>query len=1784
MKRFIHTHRALALLITIALLLSLLPQVISAFAADTVDDYTAAVGYAGGDGTKGNPYLISTSEQLALLAKTAKEAGSTITTGKYYKLTADISLNDTSADGWYNSAKEWTFGTNDSAGASKNSFCGYLDGGGHKISGLCINTKAKAYSGLFIAVSDGGSISNLGIVNSYIRATASGNSYAGPFAGARRAWNFDIVQLTGCYADETVTVEGTYTGGLIGKDGNDSKVTMTDCYSSAVLNGSVKKGGIFGDISSSNQTAVLKRCFNTQVGVDLTGTNPAVPAYEFCYTVGAAQAGLATLTADQMTGADAALYMSALDFTSDSNMWICRTGTFPTLAFTTPADAISKNDLQLDTTAPVFDTGKIEKLVVNKSAVAVKWPKAADNYSQAAHIKYTLYYSQSKITDVNASDVTVAGEYYDAYKGYADGLTTGEGYYFAVTAEDAAGNTALITTGDTAFVPEVITEDKWDGTVASEIAMGDGTKGNPYQINTAAELAYLANLVRTAANDTNTYKEGGYTATYGKYYELMVDIYLNDVSGDWTKNSGLHEWTYGTGTTGTQKSQSFAGNLDGNGHVIHGLYINENASTYSGLFMSVSGGSNEIPVVIKNLGIKDSYIRSTSLPFSNNYAGAIAGCRRSWDPTNLTISGCYVAETVTVDGMYAGGLIGVGDYYSTTNFSDCYSSAVINGTVAKGTFAGYINPEDQAMTFERCYHTQEGIEYVGNNPELPTYKLSYTLNTERTGLAKLTADKMKGTDALLYMGALDFTNTWEYNADSFPTLRIFNKSDNKPDIWDGTTVSATLSLKDPANTVNSADNPYLIQNGADLAYLVSNAGYDNTNGKYYCITNDIYLNDVTVTSWQSGAHEWTYGTAASAGSTNSFAGTLDGGNHIIRGLYINTSASVSSGLFVGIGDNAKISNLGIEDSYIRSTGGSNNYAGAIAGARRSWNPTGTCVITNCYSADSVTVQGNQAGGLIGIAGCGLNMVNCYSNAKLNGGSYGNAGGLVGLSLPTNATVVSFEKCYNNNQSLNSKITLVSLVGDNTKDGKTNARAVTYTNCYTTGAGYGAFMQLTIAQMTGETAKSNMTGLDFTNVWYTETGSTPKLRAFYIPQDTVPQDTVSPKFDTGKIELLDYSETALSIKWPEASDDYTAKQHITYTIYYSTGEITDKNVAEAKIASAHIDVTEGAVTGLEKGKEYYFAVAASDYTGNIDFIYGGPFKTNTAKAGVVWSGRTGMFFNNGTGTKDDPYVILTAEQLAYLAETSKTSGSSATKDKYYKLGADIILNDVSKSDWQENASEWLCGTNNSSNYGFCGNLDGSGHVIKGLYIADGASNNSGLFVSLDSPAQVSNLGFTDAYIRASHYAGTLAGVRSFDPGEVKVSGCFAADTVTVEASYTGGLLGAITGSNENVLTTITDCCSGAQLNGTNEKGGIVGGIFTDNKLVFKNCYATQPGLGLVGQKPEYAEYENCFASGTEFEGLTKTYPANMRGDDATKYMPGLDYKNVWKTVKGKTPVLRVFGNDDYGLNLLKVTISFVTNGGESLDPIEGYTGDKIDLPTPEREGYNFEGWYVYRELDIRYQLDTYPGYSLTLYAKWTDSSVLRQNFESYPYKIAGLEGLGEDYQYYRPGIAGYDSTYVHGGSKAIHRIGTNAGAQDFQLFDEESQKLEVGKKYRMKIWVYVDSTADAKGMISLVSTDSLDVSDTAKGVQPITYVGNLKKGKWQEISVDFTATGQYAAIRTPGSCSLYFDDAVIFTTDKAFSDVLTGEKSAPCLWAAAFVSSATAVAYLCIRRKRKSVNQ
>ncbi len=190
----------------------------------------------------------------------------------------------------------------------------------------------------------------------------------------------------------------------------------------------------------------------------------------------------------------------------------------------------------------------------------------------------------------------------------------------------------------------------WDGSMSTSLS-GSGTKEAPYQINSAADLAYLASSV----NGGESYKD--------KYFILNINI-----------NLGTLSWT----PIGTS-DKPFAGIFDGNGKKISNLYISTSASTtaYLGLFGNVSG-------TVKNLGITSGTVTLSSSS-ATSYVGGLVGYLTG------TVENCYSNVSVTATAsktLYVGGLVGYVDSGATVKNS--YATGNVSATANSSSAIAYV--------------------------------------------------------------------------------------------------------------------------------------------------------------------------------------------------------------------------------------------------------------------------------------------------------------------------------------------------------------------------------------------------------------------------------------------------------------------------------------------------------------------------------------------------------------------------------------------------------------------------------------------------------------------------------------------------------------------------------------------------------------------------------------------------------------------------------------------------------------------------------------------------------------------------------------------------------------------------------------------------------------------------------------------------------------------------------------------------------------------------------------
>ena len=619
----------------------------------------------------------------------------------------------------------------------------------------------------------------------------------------------------------------------------------------------------------------------------------------------------------------------------------------------------------------------------------------------------------------------------------------------------------------------------------------------------------------------------------------------------------------------------------------------------------------------------------------------------------------------------------------------------------------------------------------------------------------------------------------------------------------------------------------------------------------------------------------------------------------------------------------------------------------------------------------------------------------------------------------------------------------------------------------------------------------------------------------------------------------------------ALETYTTDYQVTFgslvntTALYAPVEqfgVTVLNKADmiGSKAKANMKLTWDKVWYIENGKTPQLKVV--DYGEEESLYFEG-------KQGQVWSGKISTGFAGGDGTKENPYLIYTPEQMARIFAVQSSEFT------HYKLMADLKLNNTSKANWQDTAKMWYAGQ-----YVFRGVFDGNGHVVSGLYYYNDNNNDNawaGLFQAIGHSSTIKRLGVTESSIintgaNTHTYAAAICAYlehwrdRGYkDATAPVISECFGSDSVYLEASAPAGILAAT-----QTAVTIENCYFTGELTGSVYAAGMVADNWAASGYgpTIKNCYAATLDGDPLGDgygtgsfnddtvTDERAFLSNCYVAGSSLTtSITPISVMYMKGHDAKKYMPNLDYNKVWKTVEGGTPVLRCFANaEKYASqrNPKEVTISFGNLGDAVVEPLRGYPGytpiSKDELPIPERRGFIFNGWHHHNPDGAEFELTLFPNYDITLYANWTEVG-FTQNFDR---ELDEKYDYNEGIEIYKPGIAGYNTKFVHSGWRSLHTLKDSKVDPEFLVSYED--RLLVGYEYEISFWMTTDEEGTS-GKIYFEHANYGDVNDEIVGYEEALTFTGLKAGEWKQYKVKIVANAPYLVVRVEKGTSLFFED-------------------------------------------------
>lgn len=566
------------------------------------------------------------------------------------------------------------------------------------------------------------------------------------------------------------------------------------------------------------------------------------------------------------------------------------------------------------------------------------------------------------------------------------------------------------------------TVDTWDGTAVA-FTQGRGTKEEPWLIENAEQLAYLAQQV----NNGTDYK--------WNHFLLFSDLDLNG-----------NEWM----PIGTD-SNPFWGGFDGGGHTITGMTITGDGD-YVGLFGEC-----------RNFTADSSYIKSVTVKGANisghSHVGAIAG-------EGANISDCYSIENTICAAWCVGGICGS----LTGNISGCYNSSSVSGNSTAGGIMGSASSERTVGVVEYCYNigavtVRQQDSSVGGitGASAHRYNISNCLNCGKiTGNGKNVGGIAGSTDSnymnfignCYYNSDLNNAGVGEGASDKVIPLTTSQLCGALPEgldstIWkEGSVDTSTAKATDTGSRFGTATGTYInltkvAKIGETKTASVPVYNYVTTNGDDWdiytlittaeefaaigqdtanCNENYVLKNNIDVSRVE----------LRSIGDPGTpYIGKFSGDGHTISHVDMTKENDVySSGLFAQIGDqpskkSGKVMLLAANGDIVSSyceTGGicGNLSAGEIYGCSFTGTVKGSMVggisgvggqytmISQCFFEGDVQGKDSAAG----ICGMGGTIDHCISIGNVKGN-----GELAGIS---NSGDPNPEKCYFNKDICNVK--------------------------------------------------------------------------------------------------------------------------------------------------------------------------------------------------------------------------------------------------------------------------------------------------------------------------------------------------------------------------------------------------------------------------------------------------------------------------------------------------------------------------------------------------------------------------------------------------------------------------------------------------------------------------------------------------------------------------------------------------------------------------------------------
>lgn len=635
--------------------------------------------FASGDGTKETPFVIHTKEQFV---RFASSLNSKIDYKNIFiELGEDIDISD----------MEWT-----PIGGSDYAFDGVFDGKGHTIAGMTIGSKNspkeidgqnELYVGLFGIINEHARIRNVILSDVEVYTHSPVSAYVGGLVGRTHseASGREGSQIDSCVVKGTVSHTADkgnqFAGGIIGYQ-----------YKGALINTSyegkvscvVKSGDLAeaGGLVALNNRGLVANCF---ANADIYGSGDRNNGNEGMAVV----SNLVAVQAGSLVHSFGAGNTTTKEYSTYAGMvsgWITGVG------------KTYQNGYFLDSTMIIGEDTTAKQIVNPVEAIGTKVASGVNEEGEIytggladANVGYHKIDFDKAVTELNKIsefpiDIALYGVDKGALKNWklVDGELGFDSTYATVNyvqpkceivppkeevmldgtwygRDDDKTSVVQITTRNNEITKTTVLSGEGSGEAygkalekakkkasygddsgygkgdAAKFAGGEGTKENPYKIETKEQLCYLAESV----NEDESWK--------GVFFKQTKDIDIRGI--DW-KPIGLAINAEVKGKKTTVASYPFRGNFDGDNYTIKGLTIGskEQAADQmtSGLFGFTSGEytdntkptSEKQAVHLSNIKLKDVFIHVNTR--YETYCGALLG----YGQYGIYLSNCHTSGEI----------------------------------------------------------------------------------------------------------------------------------------------------------------------------------------------------------------------------------------------------------------------------------------------------------------------------------------------------------------------------------------------------------------------------------------------------------------------------------------------------------------------------------------------------------------------------------------------------------------------------------------------------------------------------------------------------------------------------------------------------------------------------------------------------------------------------------------------------------------------------------------------------------------------------------------------------------------------------------------------------------------------------------------------------------------------------------------------------------------------------------------------------------------------------------